>query len=129
MALLSARSVPYEPKPSRRFDLACLVYCSAIGLFIVGLLGVCQYAALIKFWPYDLSFSLANYNFDVMDGGGWDSYFNSIRMALYEQRCSGPSSFSSAPIWWRKAERLPYAAGPLFQFLAMMPMADARAWC
>src|SRR3546814_4732024 len=29
-----------------------------------------------------LSLSLTNYAFDLMDGGGWDSYYNSIQMAL-----------------------------------------------
>ena len=50
--------------------------------FIVGILAICQYAALIKFWPYDLSLSLNNYQFDKMDGGGWASYFNSIKLGL-----------------------------------------------
>ena len=30
VALLSARAVPYEPKPSRRFDIAGTVYCGII---------------------------------------------------------------------------------------------------
>ena len=51
-------------------------------MFVLGLLGICQYAALIKFWPYDLSLSLKNYQFDLMDGGGWESYYNSIKLGL-----------------------------------------------
>ena len=82
-ALLSARAVPYTPKPSRGRDLAMLVYCSFVALLIIAMLGMAQYAALVKFWPYNLSLSLNNYNFDVMDGGGWEAYYNSIRMSLY----------------------------------------------
>ncbi len=82
-ALLSARAVPYRPKPSRGRDLAMLVYCSIVALLILAMLGMAQYAALVKFWPYNLSLSLSNYNFDVMDGGGWEAYFNSIRLSLY----------------------------------------------
>ena len=82
-ALLSARAVPYTPKPSRGRDLAMLVYCSFVALLILAMLGMAQYAALVKFWPYNLSLSLNNYNFDVMDGGGWEPYYNSIRMSLY----------------------------------------------
>jgi hypothetical protein len=33
------------------------------------------------FWPYNLTPSLKNYDFDMMDGGGWESYFNSLPMA------------------------------------------------
>jgi iron(III) transport system permease protein len=83
VALLSSRAVPYAPKPSRGFDLAMLGFCCLVAVFILGILGVCQYAALIKFWPYNLELGLKNYRFDLADGGGWDSYHNSIRMALY----------------------------------------------
>ena len=83
VALLSSRAVPYAPKPSRGFDLAMLGYCTLIAVFILGILGTCQYAALIKLWPYNLALGLKNYQFDLVDGGGWPSYWNSVRMALY----------------------------------------------
>ena len=121
VALLSARAVPYEPKPARSFDRLMLVYCGLIALFILGILAVCQYAALIKFWPYDLSFSLANYNFDVMDGGGWDSYGNSIRMALYTATIGTALVFVGAYMV-EKGRGFGVGRG-IFQFLAMMPMA------
>ena len=47
------------------------------------MLAMAVYASFVTFWPYNLSLSLKNYNFDVMDGGGWEAYFNSIRMAIY----------------------------------------------
>ncbi|MDD9857220.1 MAG: putative 2-aminoethylphosphonate ABC transporter permease subunit, partial [Gammaproteobacteria bacterium] len=121
IALLSSRSVPFEPKPHRRFDLACLAYCALVTVFIAGLIGVCQYAALIKFWPYDLSLGLNNYNFDVMDGGGWDSWKNSIRLALYTAAAGTVVIFCGAYLV-EKAHCFA-AARSAFQFLAMMPMA------
>ncbi|MEE8501807.1 MAG: putative 2-aminoethylphosphonate ABC transporter permease subunit, partial [Kiloniellales bacterium] len=83
VALLSARAVPYEAKPSRRFDMIMLAFCSLVAFLILCMLGMAQYAALIKFWPYNLELTFENYNFDLANGGGWDSYFNSIRMSLY----------------------------------------------
>ncbi|MFA9421097.1 MAG: putative 2-aminoethylphosphonate ABC transporter permease subunit [Gammaproteobacteria bacterium] len=121
VALLSARSVPFEAKPHKRFDLICLSYCLLIGIFIVGLIGVCQYAALIKFWPYDLSLSLVNYNFNVMDGGGWDSYGNSIRLGIYTAIAGTILVFSGAYVV-EKTNGF-FATRSAFQFLAMMPMA------
>ncbi|MEE8365563.1 MAG: putative 2-aminoethylphosphonate ABC transporter permease subunit [Gammaproteobacteria bacterium] len=121
VAQLSARSVPYEPKPHKQFDLICLSYCLLVAIFIVGLIGVCQYAALIKFWPYDLSFSLANYNFEVMDGGGWDSYTNSIRLGLYTAIVGTILVFSGA--YMVEKTNGFFATRSAFQFLAMMPMA------
>jgi len=121
VALLSSRAVPYAPSPNRRFDLLMLGYCTVVALFILGLLGVCQFAALVKFWPYDLSLSLKNYNFDVMDGGGWDSYGNSIRMALYTAVIGTAVVFTGA---YMVEKGRGFGAGrTAFQFLAMMPMA------
>ena len=121
VALLSARAVPYEPKPSRRFDLSMLGICILISIFILGLLAMCQFAALVKFWPYDLSLSLKNYNFNVVDGGGWDSYLNSIRMALLVALIGTAIIFTGAYLV-EKARG--FAAGrSAVQFLAMMPMA------
>lgn len=121
VALLSARSVVYEPKPNSRFDWTCFIYCSLIAVFILGMLGICQYAALVKFWPYDLSLSLKNYAFDLMDGGGWTAYQNSIKMALL-------TAFFGTTIVFIGAYMVEKTQGfktgrNTFQFLAMLPMA------
>ena len=121
VAQLSARSVPFEPKPHKQFDLICLGYCVLVTVFIAGLIGVCQYAALIKFWPYNLTLGLSNYNFDVMDGGGWDSYANSLRLALYTSIVGTVMIFCGAYMV-EKANRFAVTRSA-FQFLAMMPMA------
>ncbi len=83
VALLSSRAVPYEPKPDRRRDMAMLAFCSFVALLILCMIGMAQYAALITFWPYNLELTLGNYDFDLANGGGWDAFFNSIRMSLY----------------------------------------------
>ncbi|WP_339635024.1 putative 2-aminoethylphosphonate ABC transporter permease subunit [uncultured Sneathiella sp.] len=121
VALLSARSVVYEPKPSRRFDWICFAFCTLMAIFILGILGVCQFAALIKFWPYDLSLSLKNYSFDLMDGGGWDAYRNSIKLGIL-------TAFFGTIVVFTGAYMVDKTRGfrtgrSLFQFLAMLPMA------
>ncbi len=121
VALLSARAVAYEPRPSRRFDASMALYCAAISVFILGMLAVCQFAALIKFWPYDLSLGFTNYDFDVMDGGGWESFWNSIRMALYTAVFGTVMVFTGA--YMIEKGRGFRAGRGLFQLLAMMPMA------
>jgi iron(III) transport system permease protein len=121
VAQLSARSVPYQPKPKPRFDALALAYCVGVAIFILGLLGICQFAALIKFWPYDLSLSLKNYAFDLMDGGGWDSYYNSIQMALLTAIFGTLLVFIGA--YMVEKTRGFETGRALFQLLAMMPMA------
>ena len=83
VALLSSRAVPYQPTPSPRRDWVMFAFCSFVALLILAMIGMAQYAALIKFWPYNLELTFGNYDFELANGGGWDSYFNSIRMALY----------------------------------------------
>ena len=121
VALLSSRAVALEPSPKRGFDAIMLGYVLLVSFFLIGMLGVCQYAALIKFYPYNLELGLHNYQFDLMDGGGWDAYFNSIKMALYTAVFGTIIVFSGAYLVekGRGFER----GRALFQFLAMMPMA------
>src|SRR5206468_2059339 len=82
VALLSARAVPYEPRAGRWFDLAMLAYCGAIGIALLGVLAVSQYAALVRYYPYNLSLTLRHYDFASIDTNGWSPYGNSIRLGL-----------------------------------------------
>lgn len=121
VALLSSRAVALSPQPNRSFDTTMLLFCCIVSGFLIGMLAVCQYAALIKFYPYDLSLSLVNYAFDLMDGGGWDSYWNSIQLASYTAVIGTTVVFTGAFLVEKgRGFRLGRA---LFQFLAMMPMA------
>lgn len=81
VALLSARAVPYEPKPRRWRDLLMLVHCLCTIGFIVGILGIAMWGSLIKYWPYNLELTVANYDFDNFGAGGWRPYFTSLKMA------------------------------------------------
>jgi iron(III) transport system permease protein len=121
VAQLSSSSVPYEPKPNRKFDAICLSYCSVVAFFILSLIIVCQYAALVKLWPYNLNLGLGNYNFDVMDGGGWASYGNSIQMALLTALVGTIVVFFGAYMVEKINGFLITRSS--FQFLAMLPMA------
>ena len=121
VALLTARSVPYAPTPHAKTDGFFLIYCSAIGLFVVGMLAICQFAALIKFWPYDLSLSLNNYQFDKMDGGGWGAYYNSIKLALLTAIIGTSVVFFGAYLVDKSNG---FRSGrAVFQMFAMLPMA------
>jgi iron(III) transport system permease protein len=121
VALLSARAVPYEPTPSRGFDAAMLAYCLAVGVFLVGLLAVSQFAALVQFYPYNLTLSLRHYRFDAIHTSGWSPYANSIRLALYSALAGTGLVFVGA---YLVEKGRGFAGGrAVFQFLAMTPMA------
>ena len=121
VAQLSARAVPLVPKRNPPLDWALFGFCCVISVLILGVLGTAAYASLVKMWPYDLSLSFKNYRFDLMDGGGWASYWNSLEMAAWTAVAGTAIVFLGAYL----AEKTRgFAAGRIaIQFLAMMPMA------
>ena len=121
VAGLSARSVVFEPKPSKTADRAWLAYCGFVALFIVSILLVCQFAALVTYWPYNLNFTLANYDFSKTDGGGWGSFINSIELAVLTAVVGTIVVFLGA---YMVEKTKNFNKGrALFQMLAMLPMA------
>jgi iron(III) transport system permease protein len=83
VAMLSARAVPFQPKSDPLRDRLLFVFCSIIAFIFIAMLAMAAYASFVTFWPYNLSLTLNNYDFDLMDGGGWEAYYNSIRLAIY----------------------------------------------
>lgn len=121
VALLSSRAVPYEPKPSRGFDMAMLAFCALVGAVILTVLGAACFASFAKFWPYDLSPSLNHYDFDLMDGGSWDSYFNTLELAAWTAAVGTAAVFTGAYLV-EKSKGFETGRG-IMQFLCMIPMA------
>jgi len=121
MAQLSVRAVPLEPKPNRRFDLIMLAYCLVIALILVGMLGVSAYASFVKFWPYNLTLSLKNYRFDLMDGGGWAAYWNSVKMGAATAFFGTLIVFTGAYLVEKSQRYRGFRAG--LEFFAIVPLA------
>jgi iron(III) transport system permease protein len=120
-ALLSARAVPLIPKPNRAVDLTFFAICAVIALAVLVILAVAVFASLATFWPYNLTPSLKNYDFDNMDGGGWASYGNSLMLATLTAVFGAAIVFTGA----YAIEKTPrFGAGrALGQLLALLPLA------
>ncbi|MFC4489782.1 putative 2-aminoethylphosphonate ABC transporter permease subunit [Chromobacterium aquaticum] len=120
-AALSARAVPFSPGRGLWRDLAAWLLLAAISLPLLALLGVGIVASFIKYWPYDLSLTLAHYQFDSVDGGGWSAYFNSLKLAAITAGIGSLLVFAGA----YACEKLPAAplGRALLRFFAMLPMA------
>ncbi|MBX6743619.1 MAG: putative 2-aminoethylphosphonate ABC transporter permease subunit [Acetobacteraceae bacterium] len=121
VALLSARAVPYSPQPHRRRDLALLACCIVVGGLVACVLGVAVWASFIRYWPYNLSLTLANYNFPEFDSNGWQPYFNSLLMASLTALLGTPVAFLGAYLV-EKVKAAPLGRA-IVQFLALLPMA------
>ncbi|MDH3579308.1 MAG: putative 2-aminoethylphosphonate ABC transporter permease subunit [Hyphomicrobiales bacterium] len=121
VALLSARAVPYHPKPHKMRDMTFLAYCILVSVFLVGILGTAAFASFAKFWPYDLSFSLVHYDFDAVDPNGWSSFWNSLRMAALTAVIGVVVIFLGAYFVEKGQNFARLRSG--FHMLAMVPMA------
>lgn len=121
VALLSARAAPYDPAPDPRTDRRAFVFCAAVAGFLLLILLVSQYAALIRFWPYNHELTLRHFAFEGVDGGGWGSFWNSLRLAFYVATIGTGVVFIGGFVV-EKGRSFAWARTAL-QFLAMMPMA------
>ena len=54
VALLSARAVPFEPKPQGRRDWLLFAFCAVVGSLILGILAMAAWASFVTCWPYNL---------------------------------------------------------------------------
>ncbi|TWT00657.1 putative 2-aminoethylphosphonate ABC transporter permease subunit [Reyranella sp. CPCC 100927] len=120
-ALLSARAVPYQPKPNRAIDTALFAACGLIAVAILVIIGVAFFASIATLWPYNLTPSLKNYNFDDVDGGGWESFFNSLQMAALAAVFGTAVVFLGAYLVEKTRGYRPGRA--IYQFLALLPLA------
>ena len=119
VALLSARAVPYEPKPNRWTDGSMLIYCSIMTVLILAVLGMAQYASLVTLWPYNLSLTLEHFQFEF-EGFGWSNFYNSLILAGSTAVIGTGLIFVGA--YLVEKPRSAFAGRQVVQFLAMLPL-------
>ena len=80
-AMLTARAVPYEPRPSRGFDRLMTAYCAVIALLMLAVLGMAVFASFASFWPYNLKPCWRHYAMGLVDAEVGEAFVNSLLMA------------------------------------------------
>ncbi|PCI24137.1 MAG: putative 2-aminoethylphosphonate ABC transporter permease subunit [SAR324 cluster bacterium] len=121
VALVTAKSVVYKSKKNPKLDAIFLVINGLIASAILSILFMAAFASLIEFWPYNLSLTLSNYDFDQMDGGSWEAFRNSLEMAGWTALFGTPLIFSFAylsqkMVGFRRTKNL-------IHLLSMIPLA------
>ncbi len=121
VALLTARAVPLIPRPKLARDAFFIIFCTIVCLWILTILGMAMWGSLIKYWPYNLSLTLANYDFADFDSNGWGSYYNSLQMAAGAAIIGTIIMFVGA--WLNEKTKGFYIVRGAIQLLAFLPMA------
>lgn len=119
-ALVSSRSTPYTPPRDLGRDLWLAGVCAVVAAAILGVFAICQWAALVRLWPYDLGLSFAAYDFDRYDGGGWSALIDSVLLGLAAAGIGVVCAFATA----YAAERT-HAPRPLRTALSGLALAPA----
>jgi iron(III) transport system permease protein len=120
-AMLTARAVPYAPKPSRGWDTAMTVYCCVIAFLVLAMLGMAVFASFASFWPYKLTPSLRHYTMGLVDAEVGVGFVNSLKMA------AGTAVFGTALVFCsayllEKTKGMDGLRG-VVKLLSMLPMA------
>lgn len=118
---MSAKSVPFMPIPHRRKDMLAFGYCTFIATIMLCMILIPTYASFIKFWPYNMSFTLRNYEFNRFGGGGWGSFLNSLKLALLTATIGVTVIFAGAYI--AEKSKVPKWLRDTYQSLAVLPLA------
>lgn len=95
-AALTSRSVPFVPRPDWQRDVFFLACCLILGGAMVAVLGMAVYSSLVRFWPYDLSWTLRHYVFGLKDAGVLSAYTTSVGMSVLTAMIGTPFIFMLA---------------------------------
>ncbi|MBR0663292.1 putative 2-aminoethylphosphonate ABC transporter permease subunit [Roseomonas hellenica] len=120
-ATMSGRAVVYAPKPNLVRDWLCLLHCLAVAGVLLGLTGVAAWGSLITFWPYNLTLTLANYDFANFDPAGWGAVWTSVRLATLVAVIGAPAIFTIAWLLERGPKGGPVPG--LLRLAATVPLA------
>lgn len=120
-ATLTGRAVAYRPKPRRGRDIPAFLFCFLVAMALLGIVAVSVWGSFIRFWPYNLTLTLDNYDFTRFDTAGWQAVWLSVKLSLITAFIGTALIFIIAYSLERGPPRSLLAA-PL-RFLATIPLA------
>jgi len=120
-ALLSARSVPYVPRPSPTRDRLMLAFVLLMSAAMLLVIGMAVLGSFVKVWPYNLSLTLNHYTYGFEEAGVENAYRNSLIMAVWCAIVGAALTFSGA--YWLEKTKGADLMRPIVRMQAMMPMA------
>ena len=120
-AMLTARAVPYSPKPAKGFDRLMFAYAALISALMLAMIGMAAFASIATYWPYNLKPTLKHYTMGLVDAEVGSAFVNSLTLA------TGTAFFGTIVVfvgaYMLEKTRGMDALRPLVRLLAMLPMA------
>lgn len=120
-ASLTARALPYRPRPDWRRDGPLLLFVLLLASAMLAVLGMAAYASVITFWPYNLELTLGHYRYGLVEAGVLGAYLNSLQIALLTALLGTPFIFVTAYLLEKTGARQS-ALHAVVQGMASLPM-------
>ena len=120
-ALLTARSVPYQPRPARLRDRLLLAFVIVIAALLLLVVGMAAFGSVIRVWPYNMSLTLNHYIYGFEEYGIEHAYRNSLVMATWCAVLGATLTFAGA--YWLEKTRGADLLRPAIRLQALLPMA------
>jgi iron(III) transport system permease protein len=120
-ASLTARAVPYVPRPNWRRDMPMLAFTMLVAGALLAVLGMAAYTSFITFWPYNRVLTLRHYTYGLAEAGVLDAYLNSLRIAAVTALAGTPFVFVTAYLLDKTGRRSSWLHATV-QGLASLPM-------
>ena len=117
---IGAQATVYVPPPDARRDLAAGAFCLTLAGAVLAVIGMAYFASFVKYWPYDLSFTLDHYGFEILPGSGWGAFGNTLLLSLGTALLGAPFIFLFA--YLAEKGRGSVAARRVLRALALMPL-------
>jgi iron(III) transport system permease protein len=120
-AMLTARAVPYRPKPSAWRDGLATGYCVLIAALVLAMIAMAVFASFASFWPYNLSPTFKHYTMGLVDAEVGEAFVNSLKMAAGTALFGTGLVFIGAYLLEKTQGAEPLRS--VARLLAMLPMA------
>lgn len=119
-SVLTSRATPFEAGSGRVRDLVSAGFALTLTSLLLAVLGMAFFASFVKFWPYDMSFTLSHYDFRILPTSGWEAFGNSLILATGTAAVGTPFIFLFAYLA-EKGRGVP-GVRTAFRGLALLPL-------
>jgi iron(III) transport system permease protein len=81
-AMITGKSVPIRAERLPLRDAVLFLFATLVAIAILGIIGMAIFGSLVKFWPYNLSLGLQNYERLFTDDDEFRALMNSLVLAI-----------------------------------------------